>query len=176
MSFACMATKRHYRAILSFLLILVLPLFQSLSFLVLRTEFCEKNDCQLGGGGQLVIAAILVSFVAGILLCLGTRNFRGNPYSKGQNSQRCSNLLFFRNTFRQLVMDRNCPPEQNNAEMVAATNHQEVMEVPVEPDFFDASLINGTAIATTPAPLEIFVASLTPPLVIDAVASNSKPL
>jgi hypothetical protein len=176
LSFSCVASKRAYRAMLSFLLIVVIPLFQSLSFLVLRTDFCEANDCQLGGGGQRVIAAIPLSFAAGILLCVGTTNFPGNPYSKGQSSQRCSNLLFCRNTCRQFVMDQTAEEEQNNADMVPSTNHADVVEVPVESEFFDSALIDGTAIPDTPAPVEIPVASLTTPPVNDVVASNSKTL
>jgi hypothetical protein len=167
LSFSCVATKRRYRAILSFLLILVLPLFQSLTFLVLRTDFCEEFECTLGGTGQRVIAAILASVFAGILLCVGTTNFPGNPYTKGKRSQRCSNLLFCRNTCRQLVMDQNAEPEQNSMEMVATTNQVDVVEVPVESEFFDVALVDGTAVPDTPAPVEISVASLVPSPSVD---------
>lgn len=172
-SLACVATKRQYRAVLSFLLILVQPLFQSLTFLVFRTDFCETNDCQLGGSGERMIAAILLSVVAGILLCVGTTNFPGNPYTKKNRTQRCGNLLFCRNTCRQLVMEENSDPEHNNVELVATNNHVDVMEVPVESDFFDSALIDGNAIPATPAPVEISVASLAPTVSADAAVAAS---
>jgi hypothetical protein len=171
MSFTCVATKRRYRAMLSFLLILVLPLFQSLTFLVLRTDFCEDNDCELAAHGHSIIVAIVTSAVAGILLCVGTTNFPGNPYTKGRRSQMCSNLLFCRHTCRQMVMDPHAEiPELNSVEMDATNNHADhVVEVPVESDFFDASLIHGSAIPDTPPPVEIPVASLAPsPMATDA--------
>jgi hypothetical protein len=182
LSLSCVAYKRRHRAILSFLLTVVLPLLQSLSMLVFRTEFCQDYDCQLSDGGWNAIGATIVYFISGILLCVGTTNFPGNPYTKGRRPPRCSKLLCCRNTCRQIVMDEE--EDLGQMEMVATgsrlNQHVDVMEVPVEPDFFDTSLIDGTVIPTTPAPVEISVASLTttttPPAVVDAVVSNSKTL
>lgn len=166
--FTCVANQRPYRAALSFLLMVMLPLFQSLTFLVLRTDFCETNDCQLGRSGHQAIAAVLLYFCTGILLCVGTSNFPGNPYTKGGGRQRCSNLLCCRNTCRQFVMDETPEPEYGS-EMVEQQHHVDVVEVPVESEFFDTSLIdNSAAPAATSQPLEISVASLRTTPAMDA--------
>lgn len=178
LSFSCVAHKRRYRAILSFLLTVVLPLFQSLTLLVFRTEFCQDNDCQLSDGSWHAVGAAMVYFLAGILLCVGTSNFPGNPYTKGRRPPRCSNLLCCRNTCRQMMMDEEEEPEQFEMVATGSQLHRQVdvLEVPVERDYFDTSLIDGTAVPTTPAPVEISVASLTTsiPAVNDSVASVSK--
>lgn len=183
-SLSCMANKRRYRAVLSFLLTIVLPLFQSLSFLVFRTKFCHDHECQLSDESWRAIGAAIVYFFAGVLLCVGTTNFPGNPYTKGRHPQRCNNLLCCRNTCLQIVRDEEEDPEQMEMVDIGSRVNQQldVLEVPVESDYFDTSLIDGTVIPATPAPMEISVASLTttttttPPANGSAVSNNSKSL
>jgi hypothetical protein len=174
-SLSCVAHKRRYRAILSFFLAVLLPLFQSLSLLVFRTKFCQDNDCQLSDGSKNAIGSTIFYSFAGIILWVGTSNFPGNPYAKGRRTPRCINLLCCRNTRRQ--MDEEEDPEQ--IEMVATASrlhqHVDVVEVPVESEYFDTALIDGTAVPTTPAPVEISVASLTTPPEISAASLTTSP-
>jgi hypothetical protein len=162
---SCVANKRRYRAILAILLMIVLPMVQSLTFLVFRTDYCVANDCEYGGSSRYATAAVVAYFLSGVLLCVGTTDFPGNPYTKRRRPPHCDNLLCCRNACRQLMKEPD-EPEQHQTEAVASATHPlaEVTEVPVEPDFFDTSLIDGDAVVSIPAePVEISVASLTPP-------------
>ena len=164
--FSCVAHKRRYRVILSFLLMIVLPLFQSLTFLVFRTDFCDVHDCHVTSGSYHAMAATITYCFVGVLLCFGTTNFPGNPYSstpKGQRPPRCANLLCCRNTC--LSFTERKPAEQSDDEMAASpTHHDHVMEVPVESAFFDKCLIHEDA-AIPIAPAEIPAADRTTPAV-----------
>jgi hypothetical protein len=150
---SCVAHKRRYRTILAFLLIIVLPLFQAMTLIVLRTDFCCKYDCIIGSSGINAATAVAFYLIAGILICFGTASFPGNPYRK-RPRRRCQNLLccgqFRSNQDSSDEIDNN---HGSNIEMGQhnSNNFADIVEVPVESDFFDSSLIDSNVASPTSA-------------------------
>jgi hypothetical protein len=148
---SCVAHKQRYRTILAFLLIIVLPLFQAMAFIALRTDFCAENECAIGSSGIKGATAVAFYLIAGILICFGTANFPGNPYRK-RPQRRCQNL----SCCGQLRSnhDRNDEIDNNLSNIIEMgqynrNNVADIVEVPVESDFFDTSLIDSNVASPT---------------------------
>jgi hypothetical protein len=150
---SCVAHKQRYRTILAFLLIIVLPLFQAMALIALRTDFCTKYDCTIGSSGVNAATAAAFYLIAGILICFGTSDFPGNPYRK-RPRRRFQNLLccgqFGSNHHSNDEIDNsfgiNIEMGQHNS-----NNFADIVEVPVESDFFDSSLIDTNVASPTSA-------------------------
>jgi hypothetical protein len=147
---SCVAHKQRYRTILAFLLIIVLPLFQAVSLIALRTDFCIKY-CTIGGVNAATAAAFYL--FAGVLICFGTSDFPGNPYRKSPR-QRCQNLF----CCGQFGSNQDINDEINNnlgsnIEMGQhnSNNFADIVKVPVESVFFDTSLIDTNVACPTSA-------------------------
>ncbi len=65
----CVAHKRVYHRILVALLLVVMPLLQSLMFLIHTTECCREKTCEISESSDLIIIAAVFYFLAGFLLC-----------------------------------------------------------------------------------------------------------
>jgi hypothetical protein len=162
---SCVAHTRRYRSILGFLMIFMLPLLQSLEFRVLATEFCQEKHCTLHENALAGITGAVLYFLAGLLLCVGTRDFPGNPYRKRKPTVRSKlRTLFGRRSETTSEMDTNDNMNNNysnqrhdgsplsDIEMVNYNNgFADAVEIPVESEFIDRTLIDGDALpnATT---------------------------
>jgi hypothetical protein len=141
---SCVAHKQRYRTILAFLLIIALPLSQAMTFIALRTGFCAAIDCAIGSSGINAATAAAFYLFAGVLVFFGTSDFPGNPYRK-RPRRRCQNIFccghLTSNQDSNDEIDNNIGSNiemgQNNSNNVA-----DIVEVPVESDFFDTSLID----------------------------------
>jgi hypothetical protein len=140
---SCISNRHRYRVLLAFVLAVVLPLLQSLALTVLRTELCMEHDCTLGESGHIAIIAVVFYFIAGVLLFFGTTNFPGNPYTKRTRPE-----YLDRCCCRRHGCERACPnherADNHNTTVEMAKRHNgfaDAVEVPVESEFFDSSLV-----------------------------------
>lgn len=164
---SCVAHKRLYRYALVVTLIFILPLFQSLTFRILATEFCQEKKCELDEGSGLTIFAIILYFTAGLILCIGTHDFPGNPYKK---QKQVTILTTLRSYFgkKSEAMSSNETNENNNnnqwnngsptaeAEMINFSNgFADAVEIPVDSEFIDRTLIEAGEGPPTPTHVTI---------------------
>jgi hypothetical protein len=59
--------SRNMRYIFSAFCLVILVVFQSVTFAVITSDFCDKTDCELSQGARLSIAAVLCFFFSGLL-------------------------------------------------------------------------------------------------------------
>ena len=155
----CVAHKRRYRRILVALLLVLLPLLQSFMFLILTTEFCREKGCEISESGYYIIIAAVFYFLAGFLLCIGTQDFPGNPYKKSKTILPLMLQRFFgqRTESSSIATSDTANRQQGqggamdtNIEMANYNNgFADAVEIPVESEFLDRTLIESDA-ATTP--------------------------
>ena len=155
---SCVAHTRRYRGIVVFLLLFLLPLLQLLTFRVRATKFCRENGCKLGESFRIGISAVVFYFLAGLLLCIATQDFPGNPYRKrkpplqstlrmlfGQRSETSSDNDIPDNTNPHLRPDGS---PMSDAEMTPYHNgFADAVEIPVTSEFIDRTLIDADAAA-----------------------------
>jgi hypothetical protein len=160
---SCVAHTRQCRAILGFLLVFLLPLLQSLTFRVVLTEFCEEKNCEMYKTSYTIIIAMLFYFLAGLLLCIGTQDFPGNPYRKRRSSIR-SRLRTFVGGTSQTSSSNDTDEHVNNSYNNAGSSLSDVemtpqyhngfadaVEIPVESEFIDRTLIDADAAPVIPS-------------------------
>jgi hypothetical protein len=75
--FTCVAHQRPVRYLVSALCFLILVVFQSVTFAVITSDFCDDADCDLGRGAGFSIAAVLCFSFSGLLF-LVMRDHPGN--------------------------------------------------------------------------------------------------
>jgi hypothetical protein len=122
----------------------VIPLFQSLVFMVLRSDFCVSFNCVLDESGICCIQAIVLYFIAGIILHFGTRNYPGNPY-KRRNPNRffCCRRCASDTETTDIIQSNGSP---TTIEMANYNNgFADAIEIPVESNFIDRALIDSDA-------------------------------
>ena len=168
---SCVAHTRRYRGILEFLLLFLLPLLQSLTFRIFATEFCVKNHCEMHKSGHMAIVGMVFYFLAGLLLCIGTQDFPGNPYKQRKQVIRSTwRTLWNQRAETSSENDTNNNNNSNNnnnnqsnyntqrhersplsdVEMVQYNNgFADAVEIPVESEFIDRTLIDADAVPTT---------------------------
>jgi hypothetical protein len=66
--FSCVAHPKVIRYILVGVLIVLMPIFQSIPFLVMGSDFCNENDCQIGRSAIYSAVAVGLYVITGILL------------------------------------------------------------------------------------------------------------
>lgn len=79
--FACLAHPRIVRFIFAAVVLVVLTILQGVSFLLLRSDFCNAHDCSLGRSGHYGIAAVFFYFFAGLALLFTKDHPRGGARS-----------------------------------------------------------------------------------------------
>lgn len=85
-SFCCSAQVRRFRFFAGISISVVLPLVQGLSFLVLRSSWCDVEDCQSSRGGDFCIMAVILFFLAGQCFFFMS-NFPGAKYIEAMEQQ-----------------------------------------------------------------------------------------
>jgi hypothetical protein len=76
--FSCVAHLRPVRYAVAALCLLILVVFQSVTFAVITSDFCDDADCKMGRGARFSIAAVFCFFFGGLLF-LVTRDHPGDP-------------------------------------------------------------------------------------------------
>lgn len=142
---SCVAHKRHYRYILVALLIFILPLLQSMTFRILATDFCQNANCELDEGTFFAIGAIVLYVAAGLLLCIGTQDFPGNPYKQRKQLRsyfsKQSETLSYIETIGNKNQVQNGSPTVD-VEMFSYNNgFADAVEIPVQSECIDRTLI-----------------------------------
>jgi hypothetical protein len=167
---SCVAHKRRYRGILVVVLTIILPVLQSLTFRVLATEICQKTNCELDKSGYMAIVAIVLYFMAGVFLCVGTRDFPGNPYKKQKQGAILTTLRSYFSKQSESFSDHETNENNNmnqlydrsptvDVEMINYTNgFADAVEIPVESEFIDRTLIEQDEIRLTTTHATIILA------------------
>jgi hypothetical protein len=75
--FTCVSHTRYVRYLVCALCLLILVVFQSVTFAVITSDFCDDADCELGRGAGFSIAAVLCFFFSGFLF-LVMRDYPGD--------------------------------------------------------------------------------------------------
>jgi len=71
-AFCCSTQIKAARYMMTFLLSVVLTIFQGMSFLVLNTQFCRDYSCNFGRSAGFAVGALLCYFFAGLSFALTT--------------------------------------------------------------------------------------------------------
>jgi hypothetical protein len=66
--FSCVAQPKILRYSLVTILILLMPIFQSIPFMVLQSDLCNEYDCNIGSSARCGIAAVVVYVLTGLAL------------------------------------------------------------------------------------------------------------
>jgi hypothetical protein len=66
--FSCVAHPKVIRYILGGVLIVLMPIFQSITFAVMGSDFCNENNCQIGRSARYAAGAVGLYAMTGILL------------------------------------------------------------------------------------------------------------
>jgi hypothetical protein len=66
LAFACIAHIRSVRYVLAGTLVLVLSVLQLLTVLIVRSDFCERQSCELGRSGFFSVASGLCLIISGL--------------------------------------------------------------------------------------------------------------
>lgn len=150
---SCVAHTRRYRGFFAAILIFLLPLLQLLTLRILGTEFCEDRNCKLDEGSFFVISAAILYFAAGLLLCMGTQDFPGNPYNKRKQGTILTNMRSCCRRRSETIsqsesVDNNDKNQLCNGSPttdVEMTNYNngfaDAVEIPVESEYIDRTLI-----------------------------------
>jgi hypothetical protein len=154
----CVAHTRRHRAVLILLLTIGMPTVQPLLFLLLQTDLCRKNKCELGRWGKLSILAMFLYFFAGMILLLATKDFPGNPYKEREPMMRFNVTSYFSprsqvasdtGSSRSSNLNNQHFENVNPAPDVELTNYgngfADAIEIPVESEFIDRTLIESEA-------------------------------
>jgi hypothetical protein len=75
--FSCVAHLRPMRYLLSALCLLILVVFQSVTFAVMNSDVCDGADCKMDRGAWFAIAAVFCFFFSGLLF-LVTKDHPGD--------------------------------------------------------------------------------------------------
>jgi hypothetical protein len=66
--FSCVAQPKMVRFSFAAFVLLVMPILQAVPFMLLESDFCDEHTCSLGRSSRCSIAAVVLFFVAGLLL------------------------------------------------------------------------------------------------------------
>ena len=177
---SCVAHTQRYRRIVAALLIVILPLLQSLMFRILATDFCRQKNCRISDGGVIATVAVVVYFIAGIILLVGTQDFPGNPYRKRKpilptsmrrwfgertetlssgNTESRGNQMTANATYPRGATSPTSPDQiMTTTPTTEMTNYHngfaDAVEIPVESEFIDRTLIDAdfSSAVTFPPP------------------------
>jgi len=149
MLFSCVAHPKIVRYCLAGLLIVLLPVLQSVMFgMVLKSGFCDEYDCELGRSAHYGITAVVLYFVAGVLLVL-TRDYPGIHASSGDNAHLPPVYNTGNNTNKNVSSDHD-----ENATQVEHHEDEETPQLnggfvprevtPVHEDMVDISLVDSS--------------------------------
>lgn len=136
LTFLCVAHRKLIRTIFGLILIALLPIFQSLTFAVTGSDFCDENDCQLGSSARFAVVAVGLYVTTGILLLCFSKDYPG---------ERRSAVSYKRNT-------------KNNSSIEGCTvavdelhcdGFADAQEVPVDREFVDIALVDSNAATPT---------------------------
>ena len=149
LTFSCLAQPKIVRYSCAGLLIVLLTVLQSVPFRLLNSsEFCDEHDCSLGRSAHYSIAAVVLYFVAGVLL-LFTRDYPG-PGGAGSSAQ----VFVPATTAPEEQQPKNGTIDENAT--VEHTLDEETLNqftdratlpeaVPVQDDMMDVSLVDSSA-------------------------------
>jgi hypothetical protein len=149
----CVAHKRRHRVLLVLLLTIGLPTVHPLMFLLLQTEYCRENKCNVDHWGKYSIIAIFLYFMAGIALLIATKDFPGNPYKEQQPMVRFNLTSLFSPRLHADSHGSDSNPNVrhfvnvNPASVIGMTNYSngfaDAIEIPVESELIDRTLIEA---------------------------------
>ena len=67
--FSCIAQPKMVRFCFAGFVLVLMPILQAVPFMLLHSEFCDEHTCSLGRSSRSSIAAVVLFFVAGLLMC-----------------------------------------------------------------------------------------------------------
>jgi hypothetical protein len=129
----CVAHIKALRWILGALIVAILATFQSATYSVLHSEFCDTHDgCEMDRSSKFGIGAVTFFAAAGVLLFF-TKDFSQDPLGA-------------------VVADAVAVKDLENTSYANEKNvNEEVIEVPVESQMVDIALVDDSAAETLPA-------------------------
>lgn len=145
LSFSCVLYNNVVKNVLAILILLMLPSFKAVAFVVKTSSFCRQFDCSFGRSAYLSYSAVAFDTLAGVLLIFTQPP---NPQTKIDRQfqlqqQERMNQLQLRNRDNIIHGDiRTLTEEERQRD-----GFNNAREIPVESDFIDPSLINANAVA-----------------------------
>jgi len=149
MVFSCAAQPKILRYLGAALLIILLTVLQSVPFMVVDSDFCNKHDCSLGRSAGYAIAAVVLFFVAGVLLFF-TRDYPGRDRVEPQPLVLAPAPVLApaddhtskSSGDENATADHTINDEENPQQL---TDRALPEEVPVQDDMVDVSLVDSQA-------------------------------
>lgn len=130
---SCVAHIKIIRYVVAFALIVLLPIFQSITFAVLDSDFCADKDCQIGRSARFAAVAVGLYALTGILL-LFTKDYPG-----ARSTQQPAAAAAAQKHNEELTVDHRDEEEPHHV------GFEGVREVPIDSDMVDVALVDSNA-------------------------------
>jgi hypothetical protein len=133
--FSCVAHRKVLRYIFGGVLLVLMTIFQSITFAVMDSDFCNENDCQIGRSARCSAVAVGLYAMTGILLFCskdypGARNVDGQSPIAPQDSEKPN---------EEGTVDHRDEEEPQH------DGFADAQEVPPESDLVDVALVDSSA-------------------------------